>query len=466
MSRAAAWFVAVATLCVGLAGHYHGHVLYLARLNVSPAADISTHTGPLADTTQRGSADSPGRCENARPERVVVLVVDGMGWEHAMARPAFRGMAQAGGGHPLLAGFPSFTWPGLTTLGTGLPPEVHGVRINDTDFDGAQLDSVSKQAHARGIPVRFTPRGLPSFPRLLALPPDAERSKAATIGPGPALHWVYFEEVDIAGHAHGASSDEYDAAVLRAEGELIALRDQLDPCADTLVVVSDHGHLARGGHGGLEPEVVRATFLASGAGVEPVGVGTPRPMTTFAPWLGARLGFTYQPQWRAPETPNLTHRGAAAVLVFLALAASGAFFAQRILRMQARDLLPTLVYGAIFAAGYFALGYGLSWSIPRGEVGFTGETAIIAAVGIGIGLLVARRDRRVQECWGHALTWGVPYATVSVYCGLDTRALTGPTSSWLLLLAATVAFYACIGYGARALLTAFAWDRLRSSDGD
>src|SRR6185369_3515274 len=31
---------------------------------------------------------------------------------------------------------------------------------------------------------------------------------------------------------------------------------------------SDHGHRARGGHGGVEPEVLGAVFVAAGAGLE------------------------------------------------------------------------------------------------------------------------------------------------------------------------------------------------------
>src|SRR6185369_7703200 len=34
---------------------------------------------------------------------------------------------------------------------------------------------------------------------------------------------------------------------------------------DAIVVVSDHGHIAPGGHGGLEPEVTHAFFLGAGS---------------------------------------------------------------------------------------------------------------------------------------------------------------------------------------------------------
>jgi multisubunit Na+/H+ antiporter MnhB subunit len=43
----------------------------------------------------------------------------------------------------------------------------------------------------------------------------------------------------------------------------------LDPESDALVVTSDHGHRDRGGHGGVEPEVVQIPVVFWGAGVPP-----------------------------------------------------------------------------------------------------------------------------------------------------------------------------------------------------
>jgi len=42
------------------------------------------------------------------------------------------------------------------------------------------------------------------------------------------------------------------------------------------VVVTDHGHLDQGGHGGREPEVTSAWAAAAGPGIRP---GAPPPIT-------------------------------------------------------------------------------------------------------------------------------------------------------------------------------------------
>ena len=58
----------------------------------------------------------------------------------------------------------------------------------------------------------------------------------------------------------------------------------------TTVVVTDHGHLDRGGHGGREPEVATAWAAAAGPGIGPglgpggpggpgLGPGGPAPVT-------------------------------------------------------------------------------------------------------------------------------------------------------------------------------------------
>ena len=59
-----------------------------------------------------------------RPDRVCLLVVDGLGWEllrgHPAAAPFLSELAV--NGRPLTAGFPATTATSLASLGTGLPP--------------------------------------------------------------------------------------------------------------------------------------------------------------------------------------------------------------------------------------------------------------------------------------------------------------------------------------------------------
>lgn len=452
MRRTAAWFVAIVTLSVGLAGHFHGHMLYLARLNLpSLGMEPPEAVGPGA-----GSPEALSGSELRGGGRVVVLVVDGLGWNWATRRPELMALAKRGEGHPLVAGFPSFTWPGLTTIGTGLPPEVHGVRINYDGFAAPQLESVSKVAARAGISVAFRDRDFADFSSLLALPDAARLDRDVVPDGGRSLTWFYLVDVDAAGHRYGAASPEYAAAVDTAQALALRLLGQLDLARDTLVIVSDHGHLDRGGHGGAEPEVVEATWIAVGAGVGSVGIGPAQPMTAAAPRLGALLGLDFHPRWRAPPPAETWWRTLRTMIVLLVVGAAGAYFARAQLAMRLRDFLPTLVYGATFLVGYVALGYRWSWSIPRGELGFTVETGLVALLGLAGAVVSGQRDRRIPEAWAQMLAWGLPYLGFSVYCGLDTRYPPGPWSTWGLILFATIVFYPGLVFGLRAVWTALA----------
>lgn len=62
------------------------------------------------------------------PRHVIVLLVDALGalqlGEHLTIAPRLAAMTEIG---PLAAPFPSTTCVSLTTLGTGLPPGMHGI---------------------------------------------------------------------------------------------------------------------------------------------------------------------------------------------------------------------------------------------------------------------------------------------------------------------------------------------------
>jgi hypothetical protein len=78
--------------------------------------------------------------------------------------------------------------------------------------------------------------------------------------------------------AGGAYRAALRAADQRVERLLAAVRGRPSYPRErwTAVVVTDHGHLDAGGHGGREPEVTMAWAAAAGPGIEPGG----RPLIT------------------------------------------------------------------------------------------------------------------------------------------------------------------------------------------
>jgi predicted AlkP superfamily pyrophosphatase or phosphodiesterase len=116
----------------------------------------------------------------------------------------------------------------------------------------------------------------------------------------PRLSFVYLGAVDAAGHVLGAGPAYRWAARLADQrvGRLLSAIRSRPACADegwTVVVVTDHGHLDQGGHGGREPEVTMAWAAAAGPGIVPGGPPLITRQTEVAPLVLAALGGPSDP---------------------------------------------------------------------------------------------------------------------------------------------------------------------------
>ena len=97
--------------------------------------------------------------------------------------------------------------------------------------------------------------------------------------------------VDAAGHAHGGDSPEYRAATEAADRALARALGHVDLAQDAIVITADHGHTGRGGHGGVEPEVMTVPLVMAGAGVKPGATPDDAHLIDVAPTVAALLGM-------------------------------------------------------------------------------------------------------------------------------------------------------------------------------
>ncbi|OFI39376.1 phosphodiesterase [Arthrobacter sp. SW1] len=87
-----------------------------------------------------------------------------------------------------------------------------------------------------------------------------------------AVSFVYFGEADVEAHDHGTGPG-YTAAIERCDSRLGALLAAIDSRPGrtgegwTVIVVTDHGHVDEGGHGGESEEERTAWIAASGPGL-------------------------------------------------------------------------------------------------------------------------------------------------------------------------------------------------------
>jgi hypothetical protein len=214
--------------------------------------------------------------------RVRVVVIDGLGRDHAMSL-AHHDQACARGYDLIVdTGFPTVSLPVQHALWTGLTQQQSGIL-----FQGKpQILGRARPAPAHGLPARVpgstalaeshayivhalgfarvfpeTPTELPdgwAGGGFVAAARDAVASDAALV-------FVHLLGVDVAGHRQGGkSSPAYGEAARAADevlGQLMAAEQAAHGQGTRWFVLSDHGHRGvallgpGGGHGGSEPEI-------------------------------------------------------------------------------------------------------------------------------------------------------------------------------------------------------------------
>jgi hypothetical protein len=281
---------------------------------------------PSGPTLCRGRAGT--RKGVALTGHVLVIGVDGVRFDllGSDTTPSLWGLGQAGFLTPVVIDetTPSWSGPCWATIATGTGVDGHGITANDlTGHRLAEHPDFVTVATRAGLPTLLVVSGWPPLAlaedggplfaeatrrEFVAVKEvsleawDAADEAAAELTAGiladddaPRLSFVYLGAVDIYGHVTG-SGRRYRAQALAADqrvGRLISAvrsRPGYNQEGWTIVAVTDHGHLDRGGHGGREPEVVTAWAAGAGPAIRP---GDPAPVTRqvdIAPLVLAALG--------------------------------------------------------------------------------------------------------------------------------------------------------------------------------
>lgn len=248
-----------------------------------------------------------------RDWRVVLVVVDGLGIDASRRMPGLNGLRAVGADLVAAAGLPSYSRPGRANLVTGAPPEIHGATTN-RHRRVVTLDNLFRGVSRTKGDVAIV--GTELWRSLFG--PDLERAFVLDSGPKdtpgafdsvlPAMYRFEWDGLrtllarqprvgvldlvapDYAAHEFGAASPRYALACGTADRVLQYLLDEVDLWRTLVVVTADHGHLAEGGHGGDEPEVVRVPLVLAGRGIRAGARGAAR-QTDVAPTIAALLGL-------------------------------------------------------------------------------------------------------------------------------------------------------------------------------
>ncbi|WP_062316390.1 alkaline phosphatase family protein [Demequina maris] len=205
-----------------------------------------------------------------RADHVVVVLLDGLGHHQLDARKGHAPFLRSTESGIITAGFPTTTATSLALFGTGRASGATGMTgytahnpatgaaANLVSWEGAgdpddwqREPSLMRVAHEGGLAVaslgkrRFAGSGLTRAALAGGDFVGAERlsdrvDEAIQRARRPGLTYLYWGDIDAAGHKHGWQSDPWVAALEDADQELRRLRVRL-PRHAAMVVTADHG---------------------------------------------------------------------------------------------------------------------------------------------------------------------------------------------------------------------------------
>src|SRR3989441_3588065 len=404
-----------------IAGSSHAPVTRVCALAVGAAmayaagsyeSDLNVRRPPVL--TVRASRTSRGQGSAAR---VVWVMVDGLRVDASREMTVLNRLRTEGEDISARAEFPSFSRPNFVAQASGIEPAASGVLSNGYPEEVA-LDSVFRRAKKAGLRTA-----------MLTTDPDPGLSwtyaswvdDTITEDPDPDadlppadLVFVHIGYVDRAGHVSGAASRQYRAAVARADEVIGRIARTLDPAREALIVTSDHGHLDGGGHGGMEPAVVRIPIVVWGAGavrrtragrgrdvgptiatllgIGPLSHATGRPLVR-SDSVTARQRAAARAAVSAAGTSHVGHIPIAIPIVVVEFLVSGWGS-----RLERRALMSSPTYALIFAR-LLIVTHTLSFSVSNDTVLFGARLSALGALAALAQLRVGGRSSLVPAAF-------------------------------------------------------------------
>ncbi|MFN3741438.1 MAG: alkaline phosphatase family protein [Anaerolineales bacterium] len=245
--------------------------------------------------------------------RLVFVLIDGLRLDTSLdpqVMPFLNELRGQGASAVVHSRPPSYSDPGYGVLLIGAWPELHDGPVMNLPYEETPTwtqDNLFTAAHRAGL--RTAVAGLNWFERLIPqsavtlsfYTPREDRVADEQVF-NAVMPWlkensadfilVHFDQVDYAGHNEGGPRDaRWKQAARRVDDLLRQLAATLNFEQDTLLVVSDHGHIERGGHGGDEAVTLIEPLVVVGAGVRPGHYGDVQ-QVDIAPTVAALLGIS------------------------------------------------------------------------------------------------------------------------------------------------------------------------------
>ena len=232
-------------------------------------ACVSRLVAPLVDPTEDWPSFMPDCARGA--EQVVLLVLDGLGWNQLCDRSTLAPTMTSMDGRSITTVAPSTTATALTSIATGMPPGEHGVIGYRMAIGRSVLNVLRWSVDGRDARATIPPDSIQSIDPFLGQRPvvitrsefadtgftrahlDRTRLRgwrvassivvevAAALRRDEPFVYAYYDGIDKIAHEFGLGA-HYDAEVATADRLVADLRSAL-PDGAALVVTSDHGQV-------------------------------------------------------------------------------------------------------------------------------------------------------------------------------------------------------------------------------
>ncbi len=247
----------------------------------------------------------------AQTSRLVIVLISGLGYDDSLALdlPVLEQLKQAGATAAIESTPPTYSQTAWGTIITGAPPETNDAPPTDLplkELRSQEIDTIFARAHDADLTKAIF--GTAEWGRLV--PSNQLNHTFFTNDAGPIadraifeaalpiietnntnLVLLHFTQVDFAARYQGGTSSEaYRQAALAVDAYLGQLSTAMDLSHSVLVVLSDHGHIAKGGHGGNEVEVIWQPLVMIGQNIIP-GNYSDIDQTDIAPTISTLLGL-------------------------------------------------------------------------------------------------------------------------------------------------------------------------------
>lgn len=273
---------------------------------------LYAYRSPLKDRPPAAGAALVNDPAERPSRRVVFILVDALRADTAadsQVMPYLNQLRQQAAWGEMHSRPPSYSAPGYSVLFTGAWPDVSdgpAFNLEYADIPTWTQDNLFSAAHRAGLKTAISAyywfeKLVPQQAVSASFYTPGEDQQADRQVVDAALSWlqsgdyqlvlIHIDQVDYAGHHEGGPRDpHWNEAARRADGLIAEIASTLDLSQDTLLVLSDHGQIDRGGHGGTEAVVLTEPFVLAGAGVSP-GYYDDIRMVDVAPTLAALLGI-------------------------------------------------------------------------------------------------------------------------------------------------------------------------------